>query len=239
MGDPSRDARPSTKLPAWAHVLDGLTIAAWTLAAALAVRGGTVLYWSGIRISLRSGWRPLAWGIAFALLRHVLVRRPAIHQSIVGAILAGARGPGVLPDDVTLLRRRGLETAPPERRTARLVAYRPRRAAAVRRADVRSDLPTGAADARREHRHRRSAVFHLAHVVVRPPAPTRSASSVRRQHLLPRTSHAGVLGRNARPIVDGSAADLGGCPSAHGVQRPAAFCIRTVGCSDVSASSAR
>jgi hypothetical protein len=122
MGDPSRDARPSTKLPAWAHVLDGLTIAAWTLAAVLAVRGGTVLYWSGIRISLRSGWRPLAWGIAFALLRHVFIRRPAIHQSVVGAVLAGARGPGVLPDDVTLLRRGAVET-PPERRTARLLAY--------------------------------------------------------------------------------------------------------------------
>jgi hypothetical protein len=96
-------ARPE-RLPLWAHALDALTIAALIAGAWLVVHGGTVLHVEGIRISLRSGWRLFVWAGAFALVRHLRRRRPAIHESVIANVAAACRPRGELADDLALLR---------------------------------------------------------------------------------------------------------------------------------------
>jgi hypothetical protein len=85
------------------HVLDALTIVAILLGAFLLLHGGDVVYVAGFRISLRSGWRPLAWAAVFVCLRHVLQRRPAIHQSMAAHVVALTTGRRALADDLVLL----------------------------------------------------------------------------------------------------------------------------------------
>ena len=112
MGDPSRDARPSTE------------------AAGMGARsrrphdcgvdacGGPGRSWRdrsvpGAGSASPSDQAGVPWhgGLPSPFSVTSSFDGPPFIESIVGAILAGARGPGVLPDDVTLLRRRGFEAA--------------------------------------------------------------------------------------------------------------------------------
>ena len=70
----------------------------------------------------------------------------------------------------------------------------------------------------------------IAHQLPRDPL-----ASVRREHLLSGEEHAGVLGRDARPVADGGAAPVAGRPSAARLQPAAALRIRAVGRGDVPA----
>jgi hypothetical protein len=99
-------------LPAWAHALDALTIAALIVGALLLAHGGVVLHVGGLRLSLRSGWRLFAWAGALTFLRHLLRRRPAIHESVIAIVAAAVRTRGELADDLALLRTDGAGQAP-------------------------------------------------------------------------------------------------------------------------------
>jgi hypothetical protein len=115
------------RLPLWVHALDALTVAALIGGAWLLVHGGLVLHVEGIRISLRSGWRLFVWAGAFALLRHLLRRRPALHESVISNVAAALRARDELADDLALLRTGGAGH-PPMTEAAR---YRMARGAGV------------------------------------------------------------------------------------------------------------
>jgi hypothetical protein len=100
---PHKTAASSTSVSRWVHSLDALTILAIGIGGFLLVHGGAIFRVAGFRISLRSGWRPFAWAVAFACVRHVLQRRPAIHQSIAAHIVALTKTGHALADDLALL----------------------------------------------------------------------------------------------------------------------------------------
>lgn len=113
MGDSPKEIRAPKPIPAWVHVLDALTIAALIAGVFLLVHEGVVLKWAGLRISLRSSWRLFAWAGGFAGLRHMLFRRPAIHESIVAAVKTATRPGDALTDDHVWLRHAGPTGIPP------------------------------------------------------------------------------------------------------------------------------
>jgi hypothetical protein len=113
MGDSPNEIRAPKPIPAWVHVLDALTIAALIAGVFLLVHEGVVLKWAGLRISLRSSWRLFAWAGGFAGLRHMLFRRPAIHESIVAAVKTATRPGDALIDDHVWLRHAGPTGIPP------------------------------------------------------------------------------------------------------------------------------
>jgi hypothetical protein len=126
MDDSPREARPRPT-PAWAHVLDALTIAALIAGVFLLVHGGAVLYWGGIRVSLRSGWRLIAWAVGLAVLRHVRCRRPTLPESLWAGLRSALRARHPLTDDLAWLHN-GSETSIP---MATGKGYRRARAAGV------------------------------------------------------------------------------------------------------------
>jgi hypothetical protein len=98
---------PRTTLPWWAHAADVGAILLLVLAGIVAMDGGFVVQPAGLRISIRSEWRPLLWAGILVLARHVLVRDPALHRRIIAglrtltsAVWAAARASGPLADDV-------------------------------------------------------------------------------------------------------------------------------------------
>jgi hypothetical protein len=98
-GEPVPEPAAWKALPLWAHVLDALTIAALTLWGYLLVHGGFILHFAGSRALVKSAWRPFAWAAVLALVRHALVLRPPICQSVGGLLAAAGRAPGPLPGD--------------------------------------------------------------------------------------------------------------------------------------------
>ena len=93
-------------LPWWVHAADAAALVLLLLGLFVAVHGGFVVWPAGIRVSIRSEWRVIVLAGTLLLLRHVLVREPALHRRIysgIGAIAAyigaAARAPGPLLDD--------------------------------------------------------------------------------------------------------------------------------------------
>ena len=93
-------------LPWWVHAADAAVLALLLLGLFIAFHGGFVFQPAGFRISVRSEWRPVAWAGILILLRHVLVRDPALHRrlgsgigAVISPIAAAARAAGPLADD--------------------------------------------------------------------------------------------------------------------------------------------
>ena len=86
-------------LPLWARAADAATIALLFLALFVALEGGFVFWPNGLRISVRSEWRPLGWALALLVARHLLVREAPIHRRFISRLDAAARAPGPLRDD--------------------------------------------------------------------------------------------------------------------------------------------
>jgi hypothetical protein len=96
----------TSPLPRWVRAADGLTVALALVALAIWMTGGFVMRPFGVRLSFRSEWRMLAWAIGVFLLRHMFVRRPAIHQRLAAVLRESVRPrSGVSPGGD------GLETA--------------------------------------------------------------------------------------------------------------------------------
>ena len=94
-------------LPWWAHAADAAAVALLLLAVYVAIDGGIVVRLAGMRLSIRSEWRPLLWASILLLTRHVLVREPPLHRRIISAtqvaisrIGAAGRAAGPLADDL-------------------------------------------------------------------------------------------------------------------------------------------
>ncbi len=94
-------------LPLWVAAADALAIALLLLAAYIAVSGGFVMHPAGIRLSMRSAARVLSWSVALLIGRHLVVRRPAIHERIASGVRAIARAQRELPQDDVMRWREG------------------------------------------------------------------------------------------------------------------------------------
>ena len=86
-------------LPLWARAADAATIALLLLALFVALEGGFVFWPNGLRISVRSEWRPLGWALALLVVRHLFVREAPIHRRFISKLDAAAKAPGPLPED--------------------------------------------------------------------------------------------------------------------------------------------
>ena len=62
-------------LPLWVRVADGAAVALLCLAVFVAITGGFVIWPAGVRVSVKSEWRLIAWAAALLAFRHVLTRR--------------------------------------------------------------------------------------------------------------------------------------------------------------------
>jgi hypothetical protein len=110
---------PAALPPRWARAADVIAVLLGLLALYVAIEGGMLSWIGHVRVSVRSAWRPAAWALGLLALRHLIVRRPALHEWIVDGILEAAKKPGPLPSDTP---------APP-----RLPSSLPRPAARYRR----------------------------------------------------------------------------------------------------------
>ena len=93
-------------LPLWAHAADAGVVALLLLALYVAIDGGFVVSPAGVRISIRSEWRPLLWAGILLLTRHVLIRDFPLHRRLISGVRTAAartgdlgRAGGALPDD--------------------------------------------------------------------------------------------------------------------------------------------
>ena len=80
-------------------VVDILAVLLLLVFVAVAIHGGFVVRWSGLRLSFRSAWRPLAWAVGLIVVRHVLVPRPALHERLIALAHRITRLQGQLPTD--------------------------------------------------------------------------------------------------------------------------------------------
>jgi len=110
-----QNSHDSGDLPLWARVADWMVVALIVLGVFVAIEGGFVELIAGVRVSVRSGWRPLGWAVAVLLVRHRLIRRPPIHRHLGATLMTAGRAAGPLRDDLVLLGR----TADRPRRTPR------------------------------------------------------------------------------------------------------------------------
>jgi hypothetical protein len=94
-------------VPFWAQAADVVAIALLALAAYIAVSGGFVLHPAGLRLSLRSAGRVLSWGAAILVVRHMVVRRPAIHERFASGVRAIGSAQRDLPLDDVMVATRG------------------------------------------------------------------------------------------------------------------------------------
>ena len=69
-------------LPLWARVADLLALGLFAIGCYVATYGGFIARGLGVRVALRSEWRLFAWAVAFALFRHLFVRRPSLPGRI-------------------------------------------------------------------------------------------------------------------------------------------------------------
>jgi hypothetical protein len=97
---------PQTRyaLPLWVQTADALAVGLLLLAACIAVSGGFVIHPAGLRLSIRSVFRVLSWAGVIVIARHLVVRRPAIHQRIAHGVRVLARAQRELPQDDVILR---------------------------------------------------------------------------------------------------------------------------------------
>ncbi len=107
-------------LPLWARAADAATIALLLLALFVALEGGFVFWPNGLRISVRSEWRPLGWALALLVARHLFVREAPIHRRFISKLDAAAKAPGPLPEDAPSVIEPG---APRPIRWTRVLAY--------------------------------------------------------------------------------------------------------------------
>jgi hypothetical protein len=70
-----------------------------SLAVAIWMTGGFVLYPVGVRVSLRSEWRVVAYAAGVVVIRHLFFRRPALHHRLVSGIREAVRTLQVLALD--------------------------------------------------------------------------------------------------------------------------------------------
>src|SRR5712691_7471211 len=99
----SRVTTHRQRMPLWAKSADVAALALFAVAAYIVVNGAFVVRVPGLRISFRSEWRTLFWAVALLVTRHVILRRPALPEWIVGSVRDMARAAGPLPDDLELL----------------------------------------------------------------------------------------------------------------------------------------
>jgi hypothetical protein len=87
--------------PLWARAADVGVIALLFFALYVGMAGGFVWHPAGLRISFRSEWRVVGWAAGLFVLRHLFVRRPALHQRLAAAFSRAAASQRALPlDDV-------------------------------------------------------------------------------------------------------------------------------------------
>jgi hypothetical protein len=86
-------------LPLWARVADVAVVALLALALFVAIDGGFVLWTAGVRISVRSEWRPFFWAAILAGVRHLFVPSQPLHERLIAGLTAVVRAQGPLPDD--------------------------------------------------------------------------------------------------------------------------------------------
>ncbi|MGE3955676.1 MAG: mannosyltransferase family protein [Vicinamibacterales bacterium] len=92
MSSPPRQAAESpSPLPTWARVVDMLCFALLLLAVVVAVWGGFRMRFGGVRIALTSPYRIVAAAFLLGLVRHALVRHPAIWADLPGRVLGSLR----------------------------------------------------------------------------------------------------------------------------------------------------
>jgi multisubunit Na+/H+ antiporter MnhG subunit len=87
-----RSARPAAP-PAWVRAADVVCVCLAALAAGVAVSGGFQLEFLGVPLKVRSPGRILLWAAAVAGIRHVVFRRPAIHEDIVRRLAEWRQSP--------------------------------------------------------------------------------------------------------------------------------------------------
>lgn len=86
-------------LPRWARALDAIVVVLLFLALYVAIEGGFVVAPAGLRLSVRSAWRPLGWAVGLALVRHFFVRTPPLHRRLTDLVLDASHAAGPLRDD--------------------------------------------------------------------------------------------------------------------------------------------
>ena len=101
------------RLVRWARVLDVATIVFVALGTYVAVNGGFTTRLFDTRLfSFRSESRLFLWAITFFAVRHFAVPRPSLPAGIVQWVRAQSRAAGPLPDDLELLGRDTIPSAP-------------------------------------------------------------------------------------------------------------------------------
>jgi len=101
--------RRAVRPPLWVRAADILVFALLCFALAIWMTDGFVLHPMGVRVPFRSEWRVLAWAAGVVVIRHLLYRRPAIHNRVISGIREAARAQQVWPlDDLV-----GQPAAPP------------------------------------------------------------------------------------------------------------------------------
>ncbi|HVH27636.1 MAG TPA: glycosyltransferase family 39 protein [Vicinamibacterales bacterium] len=89
--------------PLWAHVADIAALVLLGISAYVVVNGGFVIRPLSIRISFRSADRAFLWVVGLVVVRHLLLRRPALPERIHEWVRQLARSAGRLRDDAELL----------------------------------------------------------------------------------------------------------------------------------------
>src|SRR3954467_9166211 len=84
----SSSTEQGAALPLWARVADLLALGLFVIGGYVATYGGFIARGLGIRVALRSEWRLFAWAAAFALFRHLFVRRPSLPGRILERLRA-------------------------------------------------------------------------------------------------------------------------------------------------------
>src|SRR5215813_13756826 len=85
--------------PLWVRAADIVVFALLFFAQAIWMTGGFVLHPMGVRVPFHSEWRVVAWAAGVVVIRHLLFRRPAIHNRLASGIREAARAQQVLSLD--------------------------------------------------------------------------------------------------------------------------------------------
>jgi hypothetical protein len=113
----------SATVPRWARAADIVAITLVLLALFVAMHGGGSITLAGVRISVRSVWRILAWAVAVVAVRHLIVRDPRIDRWIVTDVGRAAHEAGPLPSDAPLRDAGPAGARPLDRRGERIARF--------------------------------------------------------------------------------------------------------------------
>ena len=85
--------------PFWVRAADLIAIAMLFLALAVWATGGFIIHPAGMRISIRSEWRLVAWAAGLLVIRHLFFRHPSIGSRLASGFREAVRSQRRLPHD--------------------------------------------------------------------------------------------------------------------------------------------